>query len=402
MSRRAWVIACVGVVALGGACGGSTTSESVSPGGGAAGGGGGGAGGSGGFGGAGAGGVPSDGGGGAAGSGGTVYDGGTGGSGGAGAGGGTSATPPPPPANPAPPDGSSDVVFATRRIFWGDTNPNGSADPSAWKQFGFDLDGKISTGKSTDLCKPRPGANPMLVRTDGNGGIDNSWGENIMPIVVGLAADFSQQQDTAIAQGAYSVLFRVKGLGLASDYSGLWAAAYGGAPFGGTPAWNGQDAWPITYESVANADTNQPKTFFPQSYVTQRAWVNGSPADLTLNVNVLGFPFAVPIRHAWASMQLAPDNGAAHGMIGGVVRTQELEDSFLQLAGFISPSLCQGSTLDSILQQIAQASDILSDGSQDPTKTCDAISIGLGFQAVAAKLGPVAPPVPPPHDPCAP
>ena len=37
----------------------------------------------------------------------------------------------------------------------------------------------------------------------------------------------------------------------------------------------------------------------------------------------------------------------------------------------------------------------------DPNKTCDGISIGLGFEASAALIGGVAPPAPPVVDPCA-
>jgi hypothetical protein len=44
---------------------------------------------------------------------------------------------------------------------------------------------------------------------------------------------------------------------------------------------------------------------------------------------------------------------------------------------------------------VAQAPDILADATQDPTKTCDAISIGIGFEAVAVQLGPVQPMSPP-------
>ena len=44
----------------------------------------------------------------------------------------------------------------------------------------------------------------------------------------------------------------------------------------------------------------------------------------------------------------------------------------------------------------------MADGTNgDPTKTCNAISIGLGFNAKAVKLGAVAPPAQPKPDPCA-
>lgn len=71
-------------------------------------------------------------------------------------------------------------------------------------------------------------------------------------------------------------------------------------------------------------------------------------------------------------------------------------------AGSFDPSFCDlnGPTMASILTQVEQAADILVDGTQDPTKTCDAISIGIGFDAVAVTLGPVVA-APVPTDPCA-
>ena len=65
------------------------------------------------------------------------------------------------------------------------------------------------------------------------------------------------------------------------------------------------------------------------------------------------------------------------------------------MAGSFDPSLCTGPTIMSIVDQITQASDIMADGSQDPTQTCNGISIGIGFNASLVQLGPVvAPPAP--------
>jgi hypothetical protein len=88
------------------------------------------------------------------------------------------------------------------------------------------------------------------------------------------------------------------------------------------------------------------------------------------------------------------------GIIAGVLTTSDFEAQLTQVAGMFDPSLCTGPTIDSILAQIAQASDILHDGTQDPSKTCDGISIGLGFDAAADQLGPSVAPPPPPPDPC--
>jgi len=62
--------------------------------------------------------------------------------------------------------------------------------------------------------------------------------------------------------------------------------------------------------------------------------------------------------------------------------------------------LCMGPTIDSLLAQMTQASDILADGSQDPAQTCNGISIGLGFKMKPVQIGVIAPPGPPPPNPC--
>jgi hypothetical protein len=48
---------------------------------------------------------------------------------------------------------------------------------------------------------------------------------------------------------------------------------------------------------------------------------------------------------------------------------------------------CSGPTIDSIASQVTQAADILIDGSQDPSKSCDGVSIGVGFEAEIVQLG---------------
>ena len=72
----------------------------------------------------------------------------------------------------------------------------------------------------------------------------------------------------------------------------------------------------------------------------------------------------------------------------------------MKIAGTISTQLCGGSTLDTVKQTIRQASDILVDGTQDPSKPCDGVSIGIGFEAVKVTAKGVAPDPPPGPNPC--
>src|SRR4051812_10309444 len=51
--------------------------------------------------------------------------------------------PPPPPA-PGQPAGTGTVTMAVTKLYMGNTDPDGTPDPvNGWKQYGFDLDGRI-------------------------------------------------------------------------------------------------------------------------------------------------------------------------------------------------------------------------------------------------------------------
>jgi hypothetical protein len=167
------------------------------------------------------------------------------------------------------------------------------------------------------------------------------------------------------------------------------------------PTWDGTDVWPIDSSSVSGSSPPSALAQFPQSYVNGRVWVSG-PVSQT-QVVLLPFlfpPAAVPVRVPQLVMTVAGDNSAAtNGTFAGVVNTEDFVDSIMAVAGRISTSLCSGSAFQSIAQQIDEGSDILSDGSNSAGQACDAISIGIGFDATAAQVGAVVTPVPP-ADPC--
>ena len=123
--------------------------------------------------------------------------------------------------------------------------------------------------------------------------------------------------------------------------------------------------------------------------------------DISLVLNSAGFQMPFDIHHAIVTMAMAPDrSGAVDGMIAGVLDTEEHITVLQQIAGTFDPALCSGTTFDSLAAQIRQASDILSDGTQDPTQTCNGISIGIGFTATAVQLSGITPAPTPPPDPC--
>src|SRR5579871_3438672 len=64
----------------------------------------------------------------------------------------------PPPAPSGPP---STIIashdYAVRHLYLGDTDRSGNTDPNAWKTFGYDLDGKVTTEASFDVCTQAAG-----------------------------------------------------------------------------------------------------------------------------------------------------------------------------------------------------------------------------------------------------
>jgi hypothetical protein len=140
---------------------------------------------------------------------------------------------------------------------------------------------------------------------------------------------------------------------------------------------------------------------FPSSYVVGNTWVSGSKGDLTLSLSVAGFTLNLTIGNAVITAELdATHKTAKNGTIAGILGTDTLTSELKKVAGAFDPSLCSGPTIDSIVSQIEQASDIGADGSQDPTKPCTGISIGLGFDAAVVQLGDIAPKSDPMPSPC--
>jgi hypothetical protein len=324
--------------------------------------------------------------------------GGTGGLGGGGAGGSGGSLPIP---GCVDTDGT---VLAVDQLFLGDTDFGGVKSANAWKDFGFDIDGKTSTETSTDLCQPAAGGKKSISYPDGNAGIDNAFGKNLVQkILAPLAPDVSADVSAAIQAGETGLLLAFIGLGAEADHPAFTTRLYGGAPLGQPPLFDGSDCWPVLQELLEDpADIESSKTVFTASTLQANAWSSGGVATIELALGGT-FPMHLTIRQARVSAVLDANHaGATLGQIGGVLDTEELADEFKRIAGNYDPSLCGGNTIESILDQIRQYSDILADGTQDPAQTCNGISIGLGFTMKSAELGGVAAPALPPVDPCAP
>lgn len=316
-------------------------------------------------------------------------------------------TPPPPvPTGASMTPLTSKHNYALHQLFLGDTDRSMNPSMTAWESFGYNLDGKVTTASSTDVCKLVAGSSKQ-VQVDGMGGIDNSFGSQIMPIIITLDATASQTLNSDIQGGAFTVMTYVVGFddsaGNTTTATGLTGVLLAGAKYtdadGGaaTPAWDTTTNWPVLpdmglisgctstggcpagTDPIANAVVK-----FNGAFQSKGTFVSGAPNPLTLSLSIGGQELSLNIASAVISFDPMAPGSVTNGTIAGVLDTTQLIAGLMNVAGNISTSLCSGSAFQSIAMQIEQTSDILLNGttvSNTAGSTCNAISIGLGFNS---------------------
>ena len=322
---------------------------------------------------------------------------------------------PPPPIGgkpPPPPDGgaptSNTYTFAIKTVYLGEAPYGGGApSASAWKNFGYDVDGLQTTNQSTNVCTLGQGA-PKSVQVDGTNGIDNSWGANILPIVQTAASlpTPSASENAFIDQGGFTLQIQVTGLSDDPQQSavGLTSQIFVSGAYGnGTPAFDSTTDWPVLSTSVKDGKTiaSGATVQLANSYVSNGIFVSGQAGSaVPINFSSNGVTLPLIIHDAVFTFSHPSHAIASYGVISGVLDTNEFVNALKAVAGQISVSLC-GSAFDGIAQQILQAQEIMNDGTNGANESCNAISIGLGFDAVLVHdPTTVVNAPPPPPDPC--
>ena len=290
--------------------------------------------------------------------------------------------------------GPAGVTLAMDELFLGTTDFNGAPQTDAWATYGFNLDETTTTSNLSGHCIPYQGSSATLM-ADGAQGIDNSFGKNVLPILLPLVPDIQDQANAALQSGQFSLLFHFDGLADEANVDPLKTLLYSGAPLSAPPQWDGKDCWPVADTSLSDPnDVTSAKIAFFDSVLSGNSWSSNGRVTLVLPISILNVQALLTIYQARMSTVLSSTHqGAALGRIGGVLDTEEFIDVVRNAAATISAPFC-GVAFDPTADSIRRASDIMKDGTQDPNSTCDGISIGLGFSLLYARLGPVqmAPP----------
>jgi hypothetical protein len=300
--------------------------------------------------------------------------------------------PPPPPSAAPPGDGSGPVAIAITKLRIGIATPQGTPSNDAWKQYGVNLDGALTTFDYTGHCKPNSNASPKDVFPDGLDGRDNSWGKKLLPIFKSLtgSTDLEGSVNQGIADGTWTFLVDLPDLGTGAAYDPLSAYGLTGKEGAGS-------SWKFAPEDLSGSTPDTTIMQFGHVYLTNDTLV-ATDGDVRISLGFLG---DLKLHPAVVAMKLSADHAnATDGVIAGVVNTEEFIADFKKIAGEFSPNLCEGQAIDGVVNQMRQASDILADGTQDPNKTCNGISVGFGFDGAAVSLAGLAAPATPQPDPC--
>jgi len=280
-------------------------------------------------------------------------------------------------------------VLAVKQLFFGEGNSG------EWKKVGYNLDNKVSTGQSNDVCKPNAGGSPQTAYPDGDDGIDNSFGKNLLPTILSLYPEWVTDINNGIQNGNFTAMVKLMCLPPAGDVPALTTKLFGATKLAMPPKWDGTDKWPVEPGLLNDPmDPESSAITFPNSSVMGATFDAGKNGTFILSVPVKTQSKSTSIKltlySAQMKMTLADDRkSATAGMIGGVLNTEEFVAEIKKVGDLLN--LCGNPLFDNLVTQVRQASDIMSDGTQDPSKTCDGITMGLGFEMVGAQIGDVGP-----------
>jgi hypothetical protein len=307
-----------------------------------------------------------------------------------------------------------EAIFAFRNV---------SLDQSGdrWRRFGFDLDG-MNTMSNTDAaeCVAADG-NPPL---DGDKGIDNAFGQYVLPTVVGLLSCLEDNIALNQGIGKGTVLLRLRGwngtqndarvdVAVLSAVDGtslddvstlewggpngddlMLAGATAEAP---DPSWDGEDYFFVDPKSLIAGDLNRPEVWKTDAYISDGRVV--LPVDTAATFVFLTGPGSFSISvNGFLIADISEDGQILEkGLLAGRFPAGELVATLRPLG------LCNDAFRQSVIGLLTDHLDVRVDPDVgSPEEECTAAGVAFSFQGIRARIAdriaPVALPIP---DPCA-
>lgn len=303
-----------------------------------------------------------------------------------------------PPAQPTGSCGGGSIV----ETFAIDSIDLGEGD---WQTLGYDLDGKITTKNSTDVCTAAVRTNQV----DGERGIDNAFGALLMPALATSLQDQAPSiaMTNAIASGRFTLQIQVTQLDdtPTQTCNGIGAQIFASDRYdvSAVPAFDETSDWPVMAESLVDPTdlTRVATAIFADGYVQTGTVVLGASGGVTVPIHLVlenGKAFDVLVHEALITFDHVTAREAAHGVIAGVLDPTEVA----RAAELSFPNPCCGTDCGQGWASIfASWCDIEADRTNTPGVSCDAISFAIGFHARRiTNPTRVAAPLPTPPPPC--
>jgi hypothetical protein len=275
----------------------------------------------------------------------------------------------------------------------------GTNQVGGWKKVGLNLDGLETTSASTDVCQPQSSGNPNIAYPDGDNGIDNSFGKNLLPIILSIIPSWGSDVNMQIQDGRFNAMLRMLCLPPTGDAPQLETRVFGGTNLGYFPLFNGEDQWPVVPELLSDiSDPLSSTLVFENSSVTGQLFDSAPNEDFVLSIPIQiqdnQGTLKLSLHSARVMMTLSDDRkSATGGVIAGVLDTEEVIEQARKV--LYLADRCDDPDYDNYILAIRQMSDIMVDGTQDPGQTCNGISFGVHFEMEEVQIGDVGPLAPP-------
>ncbi|MFK8000389.1 MAG: hypothetical protein AB8H86_12375 [Polyangiales bacterium] len=290
-------------------------------------------------------------------------------------------------------------------------------DGDQWRTIGFDLDGRHTEAPEYDIeCRPPDEESEPEV--DGANGIDNAFSHRLFPLLQLALPGLERSVRESQAAGIGALLLRVTGFngteddprvdvsfmqsagGTGSDEAvsftdfDLLNEAGGAAP---VPSWDGEDRWWARDDGFFSGDEAQPLIRDDNAYVSDGRLVMRLPERAQF-LFITGTEVGARVRltDSTVMVDLREGESFGHVVMAGRWSILDLLDTGENIG------ICMGSTQREIVDsQLLVIADVRSTaGSGGEGVECDAISIGVTFQAVPGTWVGLGPSVPLPN-PCA-
>lgn len=314
------------------------------------------------------------------------------------------------------------ITFAISSMAMGSRDRAGLKTPGAWRGLGMDLDGMCTRsetceGQELAPCKTAGAGVPE----DGAYCRDNTFGKMEAEVVAGQSSELGLSNDgfnCALCNGDYNLVFRITGYNGQLDDDRIRIDIY---PSGGIDreldwqcvsgdevSWHQHDQecwWKTNEDFTLSPDGLAPQAAPPggipnavlydqSAYVREGYVVARLPADALFwfpGSRAVTLAFPLKLQGGIVVGKLAKDEAGAwkilDGTVAGRARRSDLLDGFRQLG------MCEDHPLWGLAQTTLRMNmDLLASGAMDEEAECDAMSVGIGFEARQAKVsGKVAP-----------